>query len=100
MPNPLLRIENLDVAFDGNPVVQSLSLTLNTGETLAIVGESGSGKSVSALGMVNLLPSNATVDGERWLGDTNLAHLTETEWNAIRGNRVGFIFQEPMTSLN
>ena len=46
MPNPLLRIEHLDVVFDGNPVVQSLSLTLNAGETLAIVGESGSGKTV------------------------------------------------------
>ncbi|BBI51020.1 hypothetical protein HORIV_34410 [Vreelandella olivaria] len=76
------------------------SLTLQAGETLAIVGESGSGKSVSALGMVNLLPSNASVKGERWLGDTNLATLTETEWNTVRGNRVGFIFQEPMTSLN
>ena len=100
MPNPLLRIEHLDVAFDGNPVVHSLSLTLNAGETLAIVGESGSGKSVSALGMVNLLPSNATIQGERWLGDTNLANLSEAQWNGVRGNRVGFIFQEPMTSLN
>lgn len=100
MPNPLLRIEHLDVAFDNTPVVHSLSLTLHAGETLAIVGESGSGKSVSALGMVNLLPSNASVQGERWLGDTNLATLTETEWNSVRGNRVGFIFQEPMTSLN
>ncbi len=100
MPNPLLRIEHLDVTFDSTPVVHSLSLTLHAGETLAIVGESGSGKSVSALGMVNLLPSNASVQGERWLGDTNLANLTETEWNTVRGNRVGFIFQEPMTSLN
>ena len=100
MPNTLLRIENLDITFDNTSVVHALSLTLKAGETLAIVGESGSGKSVSALGMVNLLPSNATVRGERWLGDTNLANLTEAEWNALRGNRVGFIFQEPMSSLN
>ena len=71
MPNSLLRIENLNIAFDDTPVVHALSLTLNAGETLAIVGESGSGKSVSALGMINLLPSNATVKGERWLGDTD-----------------------------
>ena len=100
MPNPLLRIENLTVAFDDVSVVHSLSLTLNAGETLAIVGESGSGKSVSALGMVNLLPSNAIVQGERWLGDTDLSTLTQAQWNGVRGNRVGFIFQEPMTSLN
>ncbi|BBI62129.1 hypothetical protein HSBAA_34350 [Vreelandella sulfidaeris] len=100
MPEPLLHIENLNVSFDGTPVVHSLSLTLHAGETLAIVGESGSGKSVSALGMVNLLPSNASIQGERWLGDTNLASLTQAQWNGIRGNRVGFIFQEPMTSLN
>lgn len=100
MPEPLLQIENLNVSFDGTPVVHSLSLTLHAGETLAIVGESGSGKSVSALGMVNLLPSNASIQGERWLGDTNLASLTQAQWNGIRGNRIGFIFQEPMTSLN
>tara|TARA_R110002012_G_scaffold4576_4_gene20985 strand:- start:270 stop:1850 length:1581 start_codon:yes stop_codon:yes gene_type:complete len=100
MPEPLLRIENLSISFDESPVVNSLSLTLNAGETLAIVGESGSGKSVSALGMANLLPSNTLIQGERWLEDTNLANLTETQWNAVRGNRIGFVFQEPMTSLN
>ncbi|HSP32291.1 MAG TPA: ATP-binding cassette domain-containing protein, partial [Halomonas sp.] len=100
MSNPLLRIENLNIAFGETQVVHSLSLTINAGETLAIVGESGSGKSVSALGMVNLLPSNAAIQGERWLGDTNLASLSEAQWIGVRGNRVGFIFQEPMTSLN
>ena len=100
MSNPLLRVENLDISFDGSQVVHSLSLTINAGETLAIVGESGSGKSVSALGMINLLPNNASIQGERWLGDTNLAGLTDAQWNGVRGNRVGFIFQEPMTSLN
>ena len=98
--NPLLRLENVDIAFDGQHVVRSLSLTLNAGETLAIVGESGSGKSVSALGIANLLPNNATIRGERWLGETNLASLTPRQWNGIRGNQIGFIFQEPMTSLN
>ena len=100
MPKPLLRLSNLTIAFDGNTVVDGLSFTLNAGETLAIVGESGSGKSVSALGAVNLLPSNAKIRGERWLEETDLSQLSSREWNGVRGNRVGFVFQEPMTSLN
>lgn len=98
--NPLLRLQEFSVAFNGSVVVDSLSLTVNAGETLAIVGESGSGKSVSALGAIDLLPSNATVSGQRWLEEINLNQLTKRDWNGIRGNRVGFIFQEPMTSLN
>ncbi|MDX5975999.1 ABC transporter ATP-binding protein [Vreelandella alkaliphila] len=97
---PLLRLSEFCVSFDGNVVVDSLSLTVNAGETLAIVGESGSGKSVSALGAINLLPDNAKVSGQRWLEETDLNQLGKRDWNDIRGNQVGFIFQEPMTSLN
>ncbi|MBZ5487813.1 ABC transporter ATP-binding protein [Halomonas aquamarina] len=97
---PLLRLTDFTIAFDGHTVVDSLSLSVNAGETLAIVGESGSGKSVSALAALNLLPGNAEVSGERWLEDTDLDRLSSREWNGVRGNRVGFVFQEPMTSLN
>lgn len=106
MPNhantakPLLRLSEFCVSFDGNVIVDSLSLTVNAGETLAIVGESGSGKSVSALGAINLLPDNASVSGQRWLAETDLNQLAKRDWNGIRGNQVGFVFQEPMTSLN
>ena len=99
-PQPLLTLDGLTVAFDGKVVVDDLSLSVNPGETLAIVGESGSGKSVSALGAIDLLPSNAEVRGQRWLEGTDLTQLSKRDWNGIRGNRVGFIFQEPMTSLN
>jgi microcin C transport system ATP-binding protein len=97
---PLLRLDKLSVAFDGKPVVNELSLEVRRGETLALVGESGSGKSVSALGAMNLLPDNAQVTGTRWLDDTDLSSLKMRDWQALRGGRVGFIFQEPMTSLN
>ncbi|XKH61572.1 dipeptide ABC transporter ATP-binding protein [Halomonas sediminis] len=100
MPKPLLEIERLSIAFNGTSIVENLSLHIQPGETLALVGESGSGKSVSALGMMNLLPPNARVTGHRRLGDTNLDSLKHTDWTKIHGNRVGFIFQEPMTSLN
>lgn len=100
MPEPLLCLDDLSIAFDGITVVDKLSLTVGRGETLALVGESGSGKSVSALGAMNLLPSNARVTGERRLGDTDLTTLPARSWRGLRGGQVGFIFQEPMTSLN
>ncbi|GHC26387.1 ABC transporter ATP-binding protein [Aidingimonas halophila] len=99
-PDILLRMDDLSIEFDGSRVVDRLTLEIGRGETLALVGESGSGKSVSALGAMNLLPPNAKITGERWLGDTDLARLSMQGWQHVLGSRVGFIFQEPMTSLN
>ena len=98
--SPLLRLDKLSISFGDTPVVNELSLEVRRGETLALVGESGSGKSVSALGAMNLLPSNAHIGGERWFGDIELGTLRKRDWLGLRGGRVGFIFQEPMTSLN
>ena len=74
---------------------------------LAVVGESGSGKSVTALSVLQLLPPRtAHIDsGEIWFSSdgvnkTNLLKLSEKEIHSLRGNRIGMIFQEPMTSLN
>nr|WP_163503200.1 dipeptide ABC transporter ATP-binding protein [Halomonas socia] len=101
MPNDtLLRLEELSIAFDDVTVVDRLSLEIRRGETLALVGESGSGKSVSALGAMHLLPPNARISGSYSLGDTDLSRMQPRDWQGLRGNRVGFIFQEPMTSLN
>ncbi|GAA3909073.1 ABC transporter ATP-binding protein [Halomonas cibimaris] len=96
----LVSVEGLSIAFDGVPVVEDLSLEVNAGETLALVGESGSGKSVTALGLLNLLPPNTRVSGARRLEGVDLATLSPRQWNAVRGGQVGFVFQEPMTSLN
>ncbi|QFU01582.1 Glutathione import ATP-binding protein GsiA [Halomonas sp. THAF5a] len=100
MPEPLLRLDDLTIAFDDATVVDRLSLTVARGETLALVGESGSGKSVSALGAMGLLPANARIEGGRRLGETDLARLSPRGWRGLLGSRVGFVFQEPMTSLN
>ncbi len=105
-PTPLLRIENLAISFAQNgqvtPAVHRVSFDLHEGRTLAIVGESGSGKSITALSILRLLPSQTAryPHGKIVYQGQDLLSLTETELRAIRGNRIGMIFQEPMTSLN
>ncbi|MEC9482322.1 MAG: dipeptide ABC transporter ATP-binding protein [Halomonas sp.] len=96
----VFALNEFSVAFGAMKVVDRLSLEIRRGETLALVGESGSGKSVSALGAMGLLPPGARVTGERLLEGSDLSRLTSRDWQGIRGNQVGFIFQEPMTSLN
>ena len=98
----ILEIENLAVAFRGVEVARGVNLHVDRGETVAIVGESGSGKSVTALSVMQLLPyqyashptGSIRVDGFEVIG------LDETEMLKVRGDRVGMVFQEPMTSLN
>ncbi|MFA7523035.1 MAG: dipeptide ABC transporter ATP-binding protein [Halothiobacillaceae bacterium] len=98
---PLLEIENLSVAVAGTPLLQSVSLTLREGERLALVGESGSGKTVTALSILRLFEaSDAETHGQiRFEGEDMLA-MSESRVRALRGRRVGMIFQEPMTALN
>ncbi len=107
IPAPLLKVEALAVHFRQGAhsveAVKNLSFTLDRGETLAIVGESGSGKSVSALALVRLLnyPTAFHPHGTVWLeGTGDLLRIDEPTLRAVRGKRIGMIFQEPMTSLN
>jgi len=87
--------ESLPVALDG------VSLTLSPGRCLALLGESGSGKSLTALALMRLLPDNARVlSGSALLDGVNLLALPESEMQQVRGQKLGMIFQEPMTSLN
>ncbi|GHB08728.1 ABC transporter ATP-binding protein [Salinicola rhizosphaerae] len=96
----LLELRGLCIDFGDRRVVSHLDLSVARGETVAVVGESGSGKSVSALGALDLLPSGARITGEREFEGRDLARLDKRQWSALRGGRIGFIFQEPMTSLN
>ncbi|MEC9069825.1 MAG: ATP-binding cassette domain-containing protein, partial [SAR324 cluster bacterium] len=105
MSLPLLNIKNLSVAFrQGTRVtnaVRNASLELYKGETLALVGESGSGKSVTAHSILRLLPYSAShPNGEIIFDGENLLQLSDSKIRGIRGNRIGMIFQEPMSSLN
>ena len=102
---PLLEIENLTVEFKTGSgafrAVDQVSLTVDTGEVLAIVGESGSGKSVSMLAVMGLLPWTARVTADRMVFDgQNLLTMTPKERRKITGKDIAMIFQEPSTSLN
>ncbi len=105
MAEPLLRVDDLDVRFATKRgtahVVRGISYEVQRGETVAIVGESGSGKSVATLAMTKLIPMPpGRVSGQALLDGTDLVALSEHELLAFRGSRVGYVFQDPMTSLN
>lgn len=111
MNKPLLRISNLGLSFQtengSTPALQDVALEIARGETVAIVGESGSGKSVTALSILQLLPKSITsyTSGSiEYFNEegtaTSLLNASANTLEEIRGNRIGFIFQEPMTSLN
>jgi oligopeptide/dipeptide ABC transporter ATP-binding protein len=105
-PGPLLSVEGLSVAFNteqgGVRVVEDVSFQLAAGETLGLVGESGCGKSVTAQTIMRLLPSPPSrIEGGRikFEGE-DLVGLPDSRMRRIRGDRIGMVFQEPMTSLN
>jgi peptide/nickel transport system ATP-binding protein len=102
MNNPILAVRHLSVTFNHlNTVVDDISFDIHAGETFALVGESGSGKSMTALSVLRLLPNNAQLSADAInLHSDNLLKHSEYELCKIRGRRIGFIFQDPMSSLN
>ncbi len=101
----ILRIENLHISFKayGGMVraVRGVSFDLKRGETMAIVGESGSGKSVSVKTIMGILPPNAVIDsGSIEYDGMDLTKVGEDDFHKIRGNRIGLIFQDPLSALN
>ena len=101
----LLKIENLHTSFrikdQYYAAIEDINLTLRENEVLAIVGESGCGKSTLATSIVGLhVANNTKVDGQILYNDQNLATLKEDQLNKIRGNDIGFIFQDPLAALN
>jgi microcin C transport system ATP-binding protein len=102
----LVDVRNLSVAFHNGPVtthaVRGISFDIRKGETVALVGESGSGKSVTALSVMRLLPYPAATHptGQIDFKGHDVLKMSESDVRHIRGNDIGIIFQEPMTSLN
>ena len=105
-PAPLFALRDLRLSFhsrDGTfEALRGISLTLERGQTLAIVGQSGSGKSVAALAALRLLPpgSSYEVSGDALFCGEQLLDAPEARLRALRGARVAFVFQEPMTALD
>ena len=107
----LLEVKNLITDFKTEDeyirAVNDVSFTLNKGETIGIVGESGSGKSVTALSIMQLIPNPpGRITGGQKIYHTkdhrtvDLTKVSGKEMRSFRGNEIGMIFQEPMTSLN
>ncbi|PJF43668.1 MAG: dipeptide/oligopeptide/nickel ABC transporter ATP-binding protein [Phototrophicales bacterium] len=101
----ILSIRNLTVTYKtrmGNlNAVDNLSLDLYKGEVLGLVGESGCGKSTLGKAIMRMiLPPGQITSGEIWMDGRDLMKLNKKEMRDVRGNRIGMIFQDPMTSLN
>jgi peptide/nickel transport system ATP-binding protein len=104
LTEPLLEVRDLSVRFDTDDgtvhAVDRMALTLAPSQVLGIVGESGCGKSVTALSILGLLPKTATVTGSVVFEGAELLGASRSRLRKIRGRKISFVFQEPMTSLN
>ncbi|GHF51830.1 ABC transporter ATP-binding protein [Seohaeicola zhoushanensis] len=106
MTEPLLKVENLRIELKTRngvaPVIDDLSFDLMPGENISFVGESGCGKSMTALAIMGLLPEGIgrIASGRIVFDGEDLTQASESRLRDIRGNEIGMIFQEPMTSLN
>ena len=96
----LLDIQSLGVSIGASRVLDRISLQVARDEILGLVGASGSGKSMTALAIMRLLPLAARVTGSVCFEDRLLGAMSDAELRAVRGGRIGMIFQEPMTALN
>ncbi len=108
MAEPVLEVKNLNVRFIGEngtlfSAVYNSNFAVYPGEVLAIVGESGSGKSVTALSLLGLIDAKKILfksTNSIVFNGQELTALTEEDWQEVRGNQIGMVFQEPMSSLN
>ena len=101
---PLLEVQNLCVQLQTQrgpaDAVRAVSFSMERGQTLGLIGESGCGKSITALSLMGLLPESAVLAGSIRFDRQELVGMDDGALQHLRGNRIGMIFQEPMTALN
>ena len=104
MNAPLLTVTNLRVGLNTSrgpaDALRGVTFSVQRGETVGLIGESGCGKSMTALAVMGLLPPTARVSGRICFDSQELVGASEDAMCQLRGNRIGMIFQEPMTALN
>ncbi len=102
--NSLLSVTDLRVTLQTArgpaDALRGVSFDLARGQTLGLIGESGCGKSITALALMGLLPEAAQVSGSMRFDGRELSTLPEADYCKLRGDRIGMVFQEPMTALN
>jgi oligopeptide/dipeptide ABC transporter ATP-binding protein len=100
----ILRVEDLTVRFPTDDgvvnAVRGVSYSLRPREVLGIVGESGSGKSVSSMAVMGLLPKTARIEGRVLYRGDDVLRMRPEQQRALRGRKIGMIFQDPMTAMN
>ena len=94
-----LRV-TLQTARGAADALRGISFDMERGQTLGLIGESGCGKSMTALALMGLLPEGARVSGSIRFNGQELVGLPDDAMCALRGDRIGMVFQEPMTALN
>ena len=104
MSEPLLEVKDLRVRLNTArgpaDALRGIAFTMQRGETVGLIGESGCGKSMTALALMGLLPHGARTSGSIRFEGRELCGLSDAAMCALRGDRIGMIFQEPMTALN
>ncbi|WP_434699791.1 ATP-binding cassette domain-containing protein [Trueperella pyogenes] len=96
----MLEVRDLSISFAGTTVVDRVSFSVAPGERVCLIGESGSGKSLTALAIDGLLPASAQVTGSILFRGAQIVGAGEAQLQNIRGEQIGFVFQEPHTALN
>jgi len=96
----VLDIAGLTVSIGGTPILRGVDLTLEAGRIQGLAGESGSGKTMTGLAVMGLLPPAAQVAGSVTYGGHDLLRLPAGRRNALRGNEIAMVFQDPSTSLH
>jgi peptide/nickel transport system ATP-binding protein len=96
----MLEIRDLRVSIEGREIIHIDHLDLQSGSRLGLVGESGSGKTMTVKAIAGLLPDDTKISGSIKFDGRDLLTLSDREFANVRGNKIGFVFQDPARSLN